>query len=139
MIYSDSESDVEVIIGNYNDFTSEEEEKPLNLNPKAYTALCKMTLEGNECFKKGCTFAHTPEELRPLKCKYDKRCINEKCLFIHSKEPKNVFFDRLNKIIPPKKKTYVKPHILKTTPETIVEDTEMAIKCGCKYMLVVIK
>lgn len=37
-------------------------------------AVCKMT---------DCGFAHSIEQLNPIKCSYDGRCINEKCVRFH--------------------------------------------------------
>ncbi len=45
------------------------------------TCVCKL---GEDCTdKKNCTYAHSPEELRPRMCKYRKKCSVKTCEFYH--------------------------------------------------------
>ena len=101
--YYDEEDDLEIILGDYNDYSdnlddidSDSDELEKKVNPNMYTMMCKNILERGECKRGKCTFAHTIDQLRPVKCKYDNKCVNKKCTFIHSKENKDQYFKRLN-------------------------------------------
>lgn len=59
------------------------------------TKMCEDVVYGNSCSSEICGFAHTLEEFRPRECKFDTRCRNENCKFIHSHEDKQQYLDRL--------------------------------------------
>ena len=47
----------------------------------------KMCAHVEKCTNADCQFAHNRQQLRPLKCMYDRYCHNEKCTLYHSNEP----------------------------------------------------
>lgn len=60
------------------------------------TKMCVDVYYGNSCSKGGgCGYAHSVEELRPRKCKFDERCRNDHCDFIHSSESNEQYLQRL--------------------------------------------
>ena len=142
--YYDEEDDLEVILGDYNDYSdlddidSDSDELEEKINPNMYTMMCKNILERGECKRGKCTFAHTIDQLRPVKCKYDHKCVNKKCTFIHSKETKEQYFKRLN-ISHLKAKEQVKCFIIKTDLKHAKEDFAIALHSGHKYFTIIIK
>lgn len=66
--------------------------------------MCFKVLKGEYCEKEGdCTFAHTVQELRPIRCGYDSRCRNgEKCQFFHSRDTLESYAKKITGIDAPK-------------------------------------
>ena len=134
----DSDSDVEIIIGNWE---SDSDDKVEVVHANMYTQMCKNVLDNGDCERVKCSYAHSLEQLQPRRCNYDSRCINERCMFIHSKENKDSFIKRIENIVkipPSKKKVRRKAHIIKTTMANAEEDFLIALKIGCKYYTVMI-
>lgn len=53
------------------------------------------------CNKKGCTFAHTLQELRVPKCRYSDTCKHGKnCYYIHTNETIQQYYKRIGKSVP---------------------------------------
>lgn len=139
--YSDSSDDeVEVIINEFTLSSSEDEDKPLN--ERAYTKMCSHMLEKGICERNKCSFAHTIEQLRPLKCKYDDKCINERCTFIHTREDKDEYCKRMNiviKTVPKTKNKKIIPHLVRTTIENVEEDIKIQLASGNKCFTIFIE
>lgn len=137
VVYEDE--NIEIILGEFTLSSSDEEET----NTKMYTMMCKNIMETGICNRTKCTFAHTAKQLRPNKCKYDDKCINEKCSFIHSRETKEEFCEKITKRIPvlPEKiykKQQVVTRVIRTTEDRAEEDLLIAIKTGHKFFTFII-
>lgn len=141
--YYDDVNDVEIIIGDYNDYSdnvnnvSTDDEIEEKVNPNMYTMMCKNILDKGECKRNKCTFAHTVEQLRPITCKFNNRCVNKKCTFIHTKETKEDYFKRLN-LTHLRGKKQVKCYIIRTDSKQAEEDIKIALKTGHKYFTIII-
>jgi hypothetical protein len=63
------------------------------------TRICKNILQDDYCRFRKCNFAHSAEELNPMQCKFRMKCrIREtSCSFIHPKESKEQFIQRLKR------------------------------------------
>lgn len=139
--YYDEEDDVEIVLEEYdaNDIsTSDESDIDEIINDKVYTMMCRNIIENGTCNRSKCTFAHTIEQLRPVTCKFDEKCVNKKCTFIHTKETKDDYVKRmgLDKVnIKPK----MKCHVIRTSQKEAEEDMKIALYSGHKYVLMVIK
>jgi hypothetical protein len=73
----------------------------------AFTKACyyveKDSISGDYgmCSKKGCTFAHTMQELRIPKCRFGENCKHGKsCYYMHSAETIQQYFRRIGKPVP---------------------------------------
>jgi len=66
------------------------------------TKPCALVLSSGKCMKKGCTFAHTTEEFKPIKCRDDTLCVYSKttCNFIHTGETKENYLTRMKIVFP---------------------------------------
>ena len=77
---------------------------------KIRTAFCRRMFTHGICKLEGCTFAHSIDELVPIRCKWDRRCSNPECTFFHPslKETKEEYMKRNGMIIEiPKPKTFI--------------------------------
>lgn len=140
--YYDEVDDVEIILGDYNhysdtDCNSTDDDIEEKVNPNMYTMMCKNILDKGECKRGKCTFAHTIDQLRPVTCKFDNKCVNKKCTFIHSKETKEEYFKRLN-ISHLRTKKQVKCYIIRTDSIHAKEDVMIALATGHKYFTIIV-
>lgn len=64
------------------------------------TRMCKNILQDGYCKFRKCNFAHSAAELNPMQCKFKSRCRSKDstCTFIHPKESKEMFVERLKKL-----------------------------------------
>ena len=143
-VFYDEDDDVEIILGDYHkhspsqsNIQSSDDEIEEKVNPNMYTMMCKNIMDKGECKRSKCTFAHTIEQLRPVTCKFDERCVNEKCSFIHSKESKDEYFERLN-ISHLRKKKQIKAYVIRTNTKDAREDVLIALASGYKYFTIII-
>lgn len=64
------------------------------------TQPCKSIMSCGKCPYKNCTFAHTFEQLSPIKCRNDGYCRYRTCFFIHSYESKDEYTMRMGINLP---------------------------------------
>lgn len=64
------------------------------------TRMCKNILQDGHCRFRKCNFAHSAAELNPMQCKFKTKCKSKDstCTFIHPKESKEMFVERLKKL-----------------------------------------
>jgi hypothetical protein len=60
------------------------------------TRFCRNVLDNRRC-RKECSFAHSLGEFEPVRCMYENRCRRAVCVFIHPRETKTAFLDRLRR------------------------------------------
>jgi len=65
--------------------------KPAEIN-LSFTQMCKIMKKYNPCRVKGCQFAHSIEQLRPITCFKD--CKKEECKLKHSNESMEVYIEK---------------------------------------------
>jgi len=106
---------------------------------KQYTKLCESYGSDHKCNRKICTYAHTREQLRPIKCFNNMQCKNQNCRYFHDNDNMDIYLEKNINFLIENNVPFKPPKIIKfTTSSNIMNEIPMILASGVREITFII-